>query len=132
LRPTATRDRLTSGIYRTIEPDNPLGMLQEALEGADGAEPLEKRVRVEGVKTGRVTALALPDQVRQALAAGILSETEAATLQEHDRRVMAIVSVDDFTDEEIAVRPPSEDTVMNSAPPTDIVPARQSGEASPA
>ena len=132
LRPTATRDRLTSGIYRTIEPDNPLGMLQEALEGANAAEPLEKRVRVEGVKTGRVTALALPDQIREALAAGILSETEAATLQEHDRRVMAIVSVDDFTTEEIAVRTPAEDTAMNATPPADIVSARPSEEASQA
>jgi len=132
LRPTATRDRLTAGIYRTIEPGNPLGMLQESLERADGAEPLEKRVRVEGVKTGRVTALELPEQIRQALAAGILSETEAAILQDHDRRVMEIVSVDDFTTEEIAVHPLSDDTAMNSTPPAGTAPAHQSGEASPA
>lgn len=132
LRPTATRDRLTSGIYRTIEPGNPLGMLQDALERADGAEPLERRVRVEGVKTGRVTALELPDQIRQALAAGILSETEAAILQDHDRRVMEIIKVDDFATEEIAVHPPSDEGAMNSAPPAGIAPAHQSEEASQA
>jgi acyl-CoA dehydrogenase len=102
LRSTATRDRLTHGVYRTIEPSNPLGLLQEALVLADTAEPLEKRIRVEGVKTGRITALDLPGQIQQALAAGILSETEAAMLRDYDRRVMDIIHVDDFTTEEMA------------------------------
>ena len=34
------------------------------------AEPIEKRIRVEGVKTGKVTALDVPGQIAQALAAG--------------------------------------------------------------
>jgi acyl-CoA dehydrogenase len=102
LHTSMPRDRLTTGVYRTIEPGNPLGLLQEALVLADAAEPLEKRVRVEGVKTGRVTALDMPGQVQQALAAGILTETEAAMLRDYDRRVMEIIHVDDFTTEEMA------------------------------
>ncbi len=102
LRSTMTRDRLTTGVYRTIEPSNPLGLLHEAMVLAETAEPLEKRIRVEGVKTGRITALDLPGQIQQALAEGILSETEAATLREYDRRVMDIVHVDDFAPEELA------------------------------
>lgn len=102
LRSTMTRDRLTTGVYRTIEPSNPLGQLHEAMVLAETAEPLEKRIRVEGVKTGRITALDLPGQIQQALAEGILSETEAATLREYDRRVMDIVHVDDFAPEELA------------------------------
>lgn len=102
LHTSMPRDRLTHGVYRTIEPSNPLGMLQEALVLADAAEPLEKRVRVEGVKTGRVTALDFPGQVQQALAAGILTETEAAMLRDYDRRVMEIIHVDDFTTDEMA------------------------------
>ena len=101
LRPTATRDRLTHGVYRTVEPSNPLGLLQEALTLADTAEPLEKRVRVEGVKTGRISALDLPGQIQQALAQGILSETEAAMLRDYDRRVMELIQVDDFLTEDI-------------------------------
>jgi capsular polysaccharide export protein len=46
---------------------NPIGLLQEALVLSVGAEPLEKRLRVEGVKTGRITALDLPGQIEQAL-----------------------------------------------------------------
>ena len=102
LRSSSTRDRLTQGVYRTVEPTNALGLLQEALVLADTAEPLERRLRVEGVKTGRITALDLPGQIQQALAAGILSETEAATLRDYDRRVMDIIHVDDFTTEDLA------------------------------
>jgi Acyl-CoA dehydrogenases len=102
LRSTMTRDRLTHGVYRTVEPGSALGQLHEVLVLAETAEPLEKRIRVEGIKTGRVTALDLPGQIQQALAAGILSETEAATLREYDRRVMEIIHVDDFAPEELA------------------------------
>jgi acyl-CoA dehydrogenase len=102
LRTSVTRDRIASGVYRTVEPTNALGMLHEALVLADTAEPLEKRLRVEGVKTGRITALDLPGQIQQGLAVGILTETEAATLREYDRRVMDIIHVDDFTTEEMA------------------------------
>jgi acyl-CoA dehydrogenase len=102
LRSTMTRDRLTHGVYRTVEPHNALGLLHEALVLAEAAEPLEKRVRVDGVKTGRITALDLPGQIQQALAAGILSETEAATLLNYDRRVMELIHVDDFESSELA------------------------------
>lgn len=102
LKTSTTRDRVTHGVYRTVEPTNPLGLLHEALVLADTAEPLEKRVRVEGVKTGRVTALDLPGQIQQALSAGILSETEAAVLRDYDRRVMDLVNVDDFTTADLA------------------------------
>ena len=101
MMPSALRDRLAHGIYRTPEPGNPLGLLQEALELALAAEPLEKRLRVEGVKTGRITALDLPGQIEQALACGLLSEAQAQQLREYDRKVMAIVNVDDFTSEEL-------------------------------
>jgi acyl-CoA dehydrogenase len=102
LNPTEARDRLCQFIYRTVEPGNPLGLLQEALVLAQTAEPIEKRIRVEGVKTGKVTALDLPGQIQQALAAGIISETEAASLREYDRKVMELVHVDDFASHELA------------------------------
>jgi acyl-CoA dehydrogenase len=101
MMPSATRDRLAWGIYRTVEPGNPLGLLQEALELAVAAEPLEKRIRVEGVKTGIITALDAPGQIEQALAAGLITAAEAAQLREFDRKVMDIVNVDDFAPEEL-------------------------------
>ncbi|MBV8341868.1 MAG: acyl-CoA dehydrogenase, partial [Gammaproteobacteria bacterium] len=94
--PTSARERLGQFVYRTLEPSNPLGLLQEALLLAVQLEPLEKRIRVEGVKTGKVTALDLPGRIQQALAIGIISETEAAALRDYDRKVMDLINVDDF------------------------------------
>ncbi len=104
INPTEVRDRLCEGVYRTVEPGNPLGLLQEALVLAEQAEPLEKRIRVEGVKTGRVTALDLPGQIEQALDARIVNEEEAALLRDYDRKVMNLVNVDDFAPEELAAQ----------------------------
>jgi acyl-CoA dehydrogenase len=102
--PTQARERLGQFIYRTLEPHNPLGLLQEALLLAVQLEPLEKRMRVEGVNTGRVTALDFPGRIQQSLAAGILSETEAAALREYDRKVMELINVDDFEPRELAAQ----------------------------
>jgi acyl-CoA dehydrogenase len=104
LNPTESRSRLCEYIYRTVEPGNPLGLLQEALELAAIAEPLEKRIRVEGQKTGRVHSLDLPGQITEALALGILSETEAAMLRDYDRKVMELVDVDDFAQHELGTQ----------------------------
>jgi acyl-CoA dehydrogenase len=101
MTPSEARDRLTNGIYRAVEPGSPLGLLQEALTLSLQAEPLEKRIRVEGLKTGRVTALDLPGQIAQSLAAGIITETEAAMLRDYDRKVMDLVHVDDFEQHEL-------------------------------
>ncbi len=117
VNPTETRERLCLGVYRTLEPNNPLGLLQEALTLAMQAEPLEKRIRVDGQKTGRVTALDLPGQIQEALAAGIITENEAAVLREYDRKVMNLVHVDDFDPRELAAAAP---------PPGDAAEARMS------
>ncbi|MGE0582665.1 MAG: acyl-CoA dehydrogenase [Steroidobacteraceae bacterium] len=114
--PSDTRDRLCESVYRTLEPGNPLGLLQEALVLSQTAEPLEKRLRVEGVKTGRITALDLPGQIQQGLALGILSETEAALLRDFDRKVMHLINVDDFAPHELGVQAQPD----RSAHPADI------------
>ncbi len=100
---TATRAVLGRFIYHSSDPGNPLSALQQALDLAEQAEPLEKKLRVEGVKTGRVTALDLPSQIEQALALGIFTEQEAQQLADYDRRVMDIINVDDFAPQEIGL-----------------------------
>ena len=100
-----SRERLCAGVYRTLEPTNHLGLVQEAMVLAIAAEPIEKRIRVEGVKTGKVTALDLPGQIREALAVGIITEAEAAPLREYDRKGMDLGHVDDFDPRELAAMP---------------------------
>jgi acyl-CoA dehydrogenase len=103
MNPTESRERLCRGIYKTVEPNNPLGLLQEALTLSLTAEPIEKRIRVEGTKTGKVTALDLPGQITQSVSAGIITETEAAFLRDYDRKVMDLINVDDFAPHELGV-----------------------------
>ena len=108
---TDTRARLSDGLYKTIEPDNPLGMLQEALSLADAAEPLERRIRVEGVKTGRIRALDLPHQIDEALEIDLITVAEAELLRDYDHKVMDIINVDDFDPRELG--PHVADTAAN-------------------
>jgi acyl-CoA dehydrogenase len=103
MNPTATRERLSAHIYKTPGSHNPLAELQEALMLCITAEPLQKRIRVDGVKTGRITALDLPGQILQALQLGIISEAEASLLRDYDAKVMNIVNVDDFAPHELGV-----------------------------
>jgi acyl-CoA dehydrogenase len=103
MNPSATRERLSAHIYKTAAAGNPLGKLQAALLLAAAAEPLEKRIRVDGVKTGRITALDLPGQIAQAAALGIVTESEAKLLQDYDAKVQDIVKVDDFEPHELGV-----------------------------
>jgi len=101
---TDSRERLCEYIYWTLEPTNPLGLLQEVLLLTRTAEPIEKRIRVEGVKTGKVTALDLPGQIQQAIAAGIITETEGAALRDYDRKTLELINVDDFAPDELSRR----------------------------
>src|SRR5712672_3336580 len=102
--PGEARDRLASGIYRELHSGNPLGQLQQALELAPAAELIEKKLRVEGVKTGRISALELPGQIDAGLSLGIISDAEAAALRDYDRLVMKLINVDEFSADELGTR----------------------------
>jgi acyl-CoA dehydrogenase len=105
LNDTETRKRLARFVYLTATPNNPMAALQQALEMAAVAEPLEKKVRVEGQKAGRLTALDLAHQIEQARTLGILTEDEARLLADYDRKVMQIINVDDFAPTELGTHP---------------------------
>jgi acyl-CoA dehydrogenase len=64
-------------------------------------EPLERRLRVEGVKTGRIKSLDAAGQIAEGLALGLVSGEEAALLLDYDRRIMNIIHVDDFAPAEL-------------------------------
>ncbi len=106
LENTATRASLSRLLYTAAEPGNRLAALQKALEMAPTAENLERKLRVEGVKTGRIQALALDAQIEEARELGILSAQEAQFLSEYDREVMDIVNVDDFSPHELGIASP--------------------------
>ena len=61
----------------------------------DDADALRQQIEAA------ITALELPGQIEQALAAGLINAGEAATLRDYDRKVMHIIDVDDFAPEEL-------------------------------
>jgi acyl-CoA dehydrogenase len=98
--PTETRDRLCAGIYKTLEPGNPLGLLQAALEATEAATPLEEKLR-NAVRAGVITADDPIERIDAAKEAGILSADEAKQLRDLDKQVMELIDVDDFTGDEL-------------------------------
>jgi acyl-CoA dehydrogenase len=101
MEPGPSRDRLCRHAYRGAAGGNPLALLGEALELAVKAEPLDRKLRVEGVKTGRIKALDMPGQIAEGRALNILTEDEAALLLDYDQKIMQIINVDDFAPSEL-------------------------------
>ena len=66
---------------------------------------LERVLREQGVKTGRISALDLPTQIAQAQTLGLLTETQAQWLLDYHSRVMHLINVDDFAPHELGAAP---------------------------
>lgn len=103
MRPGGSRERLCQGIYATPEPNNPLGLLQEALELAESVKPLERKV-FNARRAGELVSQDTPSLIDEAERRGILTADEAARLRSFDAKVMALIAVDDFAPDELAVR----------------------------
>lgn len=102
--PTSARNRLCHGIYAAVEPGNPLGLLQQAMETAEELAPLDERIR-EARRSGLIRADDLPGQLEQAEAEGVLSPEEASRMREYDSLAMELINVDEFDPGELGVRP---------------------------
>jgi acyl-CoA dehydrogenase len=106
MAPTATRERLANGIYKTVEPTNQLGLLQEALEIAEQIRPLERRV-FDARRGGEIAAEDTPGQIDEAERKGIITAAEAANIRAFDRRVLDLTGVDDFSPSDLPRQPQS-------------------------
>jgi acyl-CoA dehydrogenase len=92
----AARERLCQQAYTTLEPGNPLGLLQEALELTEKYEPLETRLR-QARKEGLIRADYFGHQIGEAEHAKIISGFEAADLRVYHEKVLKLLAVDDFS-----------------------------------
>jgi acyl-CoA dehydrogenase len=104
INPTATRERLCDVIYKTVEPSNPLGLLQEALEGADKIRRLERKIFDAG-RDGQLTREDTPGQIEEAEKLGIITPAEAEQIRAFDRSTLALLAVDDFAPADLARHP---------------------------
>jgi acyl-CoA dehydrogenase len=95
INPTPTRERITEGIYKTVEPGNPLGLLQQAMELAEQVKPLERRI-FDARRAGEIKAEDTPGQIDEAERKGVLTKAEADAVRAFDRKVLELTGVDDF------------------------------------
>ncbi|NNC77651.1 MAG: acyl-CoA dehydrogenase [Woeseiaceae bacterium] len=95
------RERLCEHTYKTLEPGNPLGLLQEALVLAETNAPLEKRLR-QALKEGLIKSEYLGEQIDEARKAEVINAQEASALREYHDKVEALLAVDDFAPQELA------------------------------
>ena len=112
-----TRERLSQQAYTTIEATNPLGLLQEALELSEKLAPLEKKLK-QAQKEGLIKSEYLGHQIDEAEGAEIISAAETRELRTFHEKVLYLLSVDDFSSEELARSGPKSDpaTASISAP----------------
>ena len=112
--PGEARERLSSLAYTALEPGNPLGLLQEALELAGEMAPLEKRLR-QARKEGLIASDYLGEQIEDGEKAQVISKAEARTLRNYHAKVLALLDVDDFTTDELARVPQAARPVAKKA-----------------
>ena len=94
------RERLSEQAYTTVEPGNPIGLLQEALVLSEAVAPLEKRMR-QAFKEGLIKSEYLGDQIPEAKRAGVINKSEAADLDDFHTKVRDLLAVDDFAPDEL-------------------------------
>jgi acyl-CoA dehydrogenase len=100
IEPSATRDRLTAGIYLSQDVDNPLAQIERALAATLAAEPAEAKLR-GAMKEGRFDGKLAPGEgvekrIARALEAGAITEAEAAMLAAARELTAEVIRVDDF------------------------------------
>ena len=100
IEPSATRDRLTAGIYLSRAEDNPLAQIERALAATIAAEPIEAKLRA-ALKEGRFDGKLAPGEgvekrIARAVEAGAITHAEAATLAASRELTAKVIRVDDF------------------------------------
>ncbi|MDO8932574.1 MAG: acyl-CoA dehydrogenase, partial [Rhodocyclaceae bacterium] len=95
IEPSATRDRLTAGMYLTPDEDDAIGAIELALAATLAAEKVEAKIRA-AQKAGRIEGRDPAQLARQALAAGVVVPDELDLLAARDRLRDKVIRVDDF------------------------------------
>ena len=95
LSPSATRARLTDGVFISDNSDNPVGLLEMALPRVIATEPLERRL-AKAQSAGRFNVMNHQNQLEDAVAKSIITPAEARELKTVREMVAEIVAVDEF------------------------------------
>jgi acyl-CoA dehydrogenase len=94
------RDRLTRHIYVSNEPDDPTGLLEVTLKKVIAAEEAEKRLE-RAIRAGTIRRYHGIDWIGEAMAKGIVTESEGLQLREVEALVARVIAVDHFDPSEV-------------------------------
>lgn len=101
LTPCAARDRLFEGAYLNPTDNNLVGNMQVLLEKILAAQPVENKI-LSAIDHDIIANGTYEVALQNALMAKIITEAEAKKLQEIQDAIRKVVSVDDFSLEELA------------------------------
>ena len=94
LAPGEARDRLTAGIYMPASADEPLNVLEQALQCAVVSEAVETKLRA-AVKAGRIPAQR-DEKITAALKQRVITANELELMGKMDHLRRRVIMVDDF------------------------------------
>ncbi|UYN98272.1 MAG: acyl-CoA dehydrogenase [Devosia sp.] len=95
LRPGGFRDRLTTGVYVSMDPNDVTGVLEDAFIKVTEAEDIEAKF-VKAARKGVFERRLDRDAIDDAVAAGVLNDNEAGVMRAADEATNRAVHVDDF------------------------------------
>ncbi|WP_455208075.1 acyl-CoA dehydrogenase domain-containing protein, partial [Kaarinaea lacus] len=105
LAPSATRERLTSGLFLPINGQNrykePVGRLEYAMQSMIDAAGAEKKLQM-AIKSGAIAAYEREQQIEQAATLNLIDESEAEALRKADQAQREALKVDDFDPAELS------------------------------
>ncbi|MBI2602174.1 MAG: acyl-CoA dehydrogenase [Deltaproteobacteria bacterium] len=99
LKPSASRDRLTSGIFLGNDKEDPLGRLEYALKMVSAAEDAEKKVK-QAIREKKLPKQKVVKLIDKALELSVISLEEARALKVSEEARLDAIQVDDFSPEE--------------------------------
>jgi acyl-CoA dehydrogenase len=100
IEPSATRDRLTAGMYIGSDEDNPVALIERALVATLASEPIEARIKA-AAKEGRIdtrlpVGAGVDVLVERAQAAGVIDADDAKMVIAARDLTARVIHVDDF------------------------------------
>jgi len=95
IAPSATRDRLSAGIYLPKDESEPFAVLEAALEAAISAEAVEAKIRA-AQKAGTISGKGSEELAQSALAARVIGGEEMSLLKRAAQLRDEVIRVDHF------------------------------------
>ncbi len=103
LQPSEARERLTSGMFISRDPDGPIHLLEDALPKVIAAEPIERKIR-QAMKKGLVTGRDSETQLTNAVSNNVITADDAETVRIANLARDKVIQVDDFSPEELGAK----------------------------